>query len=153
MFDAIQETGIGLDIIGRGELKQSLVNQAKQRKIDVRFLDKVPNDQLPEYYNRYLIYVLCSRYEGNPKTLLEAMSCGCAVVSTSNCMIPEVIVHGVNGFMTNDESEMRGFLELLMRDEELAFQMGQKARETIVRDFSVDRFTSEWNDIFNEVVQ
>jgi len=110
-------------------------------------------DELVDFYAQSRIFINTSIISPVPTALLEAMSCGCAVVSTSNCMIPEVIEHGVNGFMTNDEEEMRGFLELLMRDEELAFQMGQKARETIVRDFSVDRFTSEWNDIFNEVVQ
>ena len=110
-------------------------------------------DELVDFYAQSRIFINTSIISPVPTALLEAMSCGCAVVSTSNCMIPEVIEHGVNGFMTNDEDEMRGFLELLMRDEELAFQMGQAARETIVRDFSVERFTNEWNDIFNEVIK
>ena len=36
-------------------------------------LGKIPNNQLPQIYNNHAIYVICSHYEGNPKTLLEAM--------------------------------------------------------------------------------
>ena len=108
--------------------------------------------ELVDFYAYSRIFINTSTVSPVPTSLLEAMACGCAVVSTENCMIPEVIEHGVNGFMTNDETEMRGYLEQLLNDEELALQMGLKARQTILDEFSVKRFTSEWNEIFNEVI-
>ena len=66
-------------------------------------------------------------------SLLEAMSCGCAVVSTETCMIPEVIENGVNGFMTNDEKQMERYLVDLLNDKNLAKEIGDNARKTIVK--------------------
>ena len=82
--------------------------------------------------------------------MLEAMSCGCAIVTTETCDIPSIIEHGVNGFMSNDETELRGYVEQLLGDKELAKTMGQAARKTIQEKFSEDRFIKEWNNIFDK---
>ncbi len=108
-------------------------------------------DELIDIYNNHRIFINTSTISPVPTSLLEAMSCGCAVVSTATCMIPEVIENGVNGFLTNNEKEMREYLELLLKDEDLAKKLGKAARETILRDFSVERFTREWNETFEEV--
>ena len=65
-------------------------------------------------------------------------------------MIPEIIEHGVDGFITNDEKEMREYLELLSNDEEMALEMGKKARQKIVDHYSEEQFVNQWLDIFYE---
>lgn len=107
-------------------------------------------DELVDIYSNSRIFFNTSTISPVPTSLLEAMSCGCAIVSTATCMIPEIIKHGVNGFLTNDEKEMRKYLQILLTDENLATKMGEAARETIIKDFSVERFTSEWNSLFEE---
>ena len=77
------------------------------------------------------------------------MSCGCAVVTTATCMIPEIIDHGRNGFMSNDEDELRGYCKQLLEDEELRNKMGAEARATILAQFSEDKFIQNWNEIFD----
>lgn len=108
-------------------------------------------DELVGLYSGSRIFVNTSTISPVPTALLEAMSCGCAVVSTATCMIPEIIENGVNGFITNNEDEMRAYLEQLLNDKELATKLGKAARQTIIDKFSVERFTMEWNDIFNRV--
>ena len=61
-------------------------------------------------YQNSRIFLNTSTISPVPTALMEAMSCGCAVVSTATCMIPEVIEHGVNGFITNDTQEMKQYL-------------------------------------------
>ena len=61
---------------------------------------------MPQYYNRCKVYVLCSLYEGNPKTLLEAMACGCAVVGTNVLGIQEIIRHQENGLLVPEQPEV-----------------------------------------------
>ena len=75
------------------------------------------------------------------------MSCGCAVVSTETCMIPEVIENGVNGFMTNDEKQMKQYLVDLLNDESLAKEIGDNARKTIVKRYSTEGFVNTWQQI------
>lgn len=106
--------------------------------------------ELASIYASSRIFINTSTISPVPSSLLEAMSSGCAVVSTATCMIPEIIKNGVNGFLTNDETEMRKYLELLLEDEDLATELGKKARQTIIDNFGINRFVSEWNDIFEE---
>jgi glycosyltransferase involved in cell wall biosynthesis len=110
-------------------------------------------DDLVKQYQESLVYVNPSTLSPVPTSMLEAMSCGCAVVSTNTCDIPNIIKHGENGFLSNDEGELRGYIEQLFADPELAKKMGQAARETILEKFSEERFINEWNNIFYGVAE
>ena len=77
------------------------------------------------------------------------MDCSCAVVTTATCEIPNVIEHGVNGFMSNDEDELRGYCKQLLEDEELRNKMGAEARGTIIALFSEEKFINNWNEVFD----
>ena len=81
------------------------------------------------------------------------MSCGCAIVTTSTCEIPRIIENGVNGFISNDESELSSYCKQLLSDPDLAKKMGMAARETIKEKFSQERFVNEWNTIFDKAYE
>jgi glycosyltransferase involved in cell wall biosynthesis len=66
-------------------------------------------------------------------------------------MLPEVISHGVNGFLSNDPAELREYCRLLLNDKELAKEMGKEARKTIENRFSLSSFVSNWDSLFVEV--
>jgi len=100
-------------------------------------------------YNKCAVYFNSSTLSPIPTSLLEAMSCGCAVVSTATCMIPEIIENGVNGFISNDENELRSKIEYLLYNKEVAASMGEKARETIKNKFPEHQFIQNWNQIFD----
>jgi glycosyltransferase involved in cell wall biosynthesis len=100
-------------------------------------------------YNKCGVYFNSSTLSPIPTSLLEAMSCGCAVVSTATCMIPEIIENGVNGFISNDEHELRSRIEYLLYNKEIAASMGAKARETIKTKFPENQFVKKWNSIFD----
>lgn len=105
-------------------------------------------EDLATAYQRSRIFLNTSLISPIPTSLLEAMSAGCACVSTTNCMIPEIIEHGVNGLLSNNERELRGFIQDLMKDEELAKKLGAAARQTILEKFSANSFIDNWNSIF-----
>ena len=65
-------------------------------------------------------------------------------------MIPEIIVNGVNGFISNDENELREYAQQLLDDKELREKLGKAARETVVRDFSEEKFIDNWNKTFDK---
>lgn len=109
--------------------------------------------ELIEEYNKCALFFNSSTLSPIPTSLLEAMSCGCAVVSTATCMIPSIIENGVNGFISNDETELRKYLELLLADKELRNTIGTNARDTIVKHFSQDDFINQWNKLFEEAYE
>lgn len=110
-------------------------------------------EELVKTYQQSRIFLNTSLISPIPTALLEAMSTGCACVSTSNCMIPEIIEHGVNGFISNDERELRGYLERLLKDEELAKKLGQAARQTILDKFSLSSFVNNWDSYIRKTAE
>jgi len=112
-----------------------------------------PAASIPELVMRYReaqVFINTSLISPVPTALLEAMSCGCPVVSTATCMIPEVIQHGVNGFMSNDPRELGEYCRILLADEKLREQMGAAARQTILDRFSMGKFVANWNRVFEQ---
>jgi glycosyltransferase involved in cell wall biosynthesis len=63
-------------------------------------------------YNRCLIWLLPSRGEGFPAPVLEAMACGCVVISTNNLGSCEIVRHGVNGFLV-DVGDLNAFMKYI----------------------------------------
>lgn len=122
---------------------------------DTKGLSRQSNsvEELVDFYQTSQIFINTSTVSPIPCALLEGMSSGCACVSTATCMIPEIIQHGYNGFITNDEKEMRGYLELLLSDEKLRNELGQNARKTIVEKFSLEKFTENWDNFLRMVIK
>jgi glycosyltransferase involved in cell wall biosynthesis len=134
LIDAVANTNWRLDVVGEGELKDSLRARAQAAGAQVRFMGAVPNTDLPVIYNRYPVYILPSHYEGNPKTLLEAMACGRAVVGTAVPGIASVIEDGRDGVLcATDAAALRAGIARVMDDEALRAQMGAAARRKIER--------------------
>lgn len=105
-------------------------------------------EHLREIYQSSKIFYNTSLHSPVPTVLLEAMACGCAIVSTANCMIPDIIENGVNGLISNDPQELRSYLEMLLNNDLVAEKLGQNARKTIEERYSLERFTQSWNKAF-----
>ena len=110
-------------------------------------------EELVKSYQAASVYINPSVLSPVPTSMLEAMACGCAVVSTSTCEIPNIIKHGSNGFLSNDEGELRSYVKMLLEEPHLARMMGDAARQTIKQLFSEERYIEEWNSIFDTVAK
>jgi hypothetical protein len=110
-------------------------------------------EHLIQEYRRSRIFLNTSLISPVPTSLLEAMACGCAVVTTSTCMIPEIIKNGENGYISNDPAQLRQYVNKLLSDEKLATELGMAARETVINNFSLDSFVNKWNEVFIQCVK
>ena len=102
---------------------------------------------LVSHYQQAQVFVNTSLISPIPTALLEAMSCGCACVSTNNCMIPEIIEHGANGLLGKTPDEIRQHTKFFLEHPEVAAQMGEAARRTILEKFSLNKFVANWNAV------
>lgn len=139
LIDAINDLPVKLVLIGSGSLKEKLKNFVKQRNANVEFKGNIPNQKLPEELNKSEIFILPSLYEGCPKTLLEAMSCGLPCIGTNVEGINEIIKHKENGYLCeiNSDSIRNAILEVL-NNKDLKVKISQNARKTILENFSLE---------------
>jgi len=152
LFDALGGLDLEITIIGEGEQRDALERKASALKIKARFLGNLSHTELPEWINRSDIFILPSKYEGHPKTLLEAMSCGKPVIGTDVSGIRELIHHRETGYICPPTAEgIREAVEEISRNQDLAAHMGMKARTFIEENFSLDRTISLEKEILEEV--
>ena len=81
-------------VVGDGELRENVEKECRQKSLKVKFVGRVPNDEVPYYMNAMDVMILPSRNEGWPCVVLEAQACGVPVVGSSNGGIPEAIGDG-----------------------------------------------------------
>ena len=106
----------------------------------VHFTGKVPYEQfLPilqlSKAHVYLTYPFVLSW-----SLLEAMSCGCAVVGSATPPVQDVIDHRRNGLLVDffDHKELAEAISELLTNRALAQELGQSARDTVLRSFRLE---------------
>jgi len=92
-FSTIPDKEIALIIVGKkGWLYDEILEAPAKFGVEdrVRFMDFVPDDQLPDLYTHAECFVLPSLYEGFGLPVLEAMSYGTPVVVSNISSLPEI---------------------------------------------------------------
>lgn len=104
-FATIPAKDVDLVIVGKkGWLYDEILAAPKQFGVEerVKFLDFVPDEQLPALYKGAFCFALPSLYEGFGLPVLEAMSYGCPVVVSDSSSLPEIA--GEAGIYVNPEN-------------------------------------------------
>lgn len=152
LIRAIKDLPYSLDVYGTGEMEDELKKLAGDLDVNVRFLGNVPNREMPEILNRYNLFALPSLYEGMPKTLLEAMACGCAVIGTNVDGIREIIRDDVNGILCDTGSDsIRNAVAKIMQDKSLRERLGKKARSYVEENCSLVNVVKEEIAVYKDI--
>ena len=116
----------------------------------VRFLGRVPDEELPLWYNVASVFVFPSKYEGFGLPPLEAMACGTPVITSNTSSLPEVV--GDAGIMLppGDPAAWAAGMRSVLGDVATARELGTKALERS-KQFSWDRTARETLDVYRRV--
>lgn len=95
----------------------------------VRCLGHVPDDDLPALYSGAELFVFPSFSEGFGLPPLEAMACGCPVLSSSAACLPEVLGDACLYFDPRNTSEMSSKIAEALNDGELRAVLRRKGAE------------------------
>lgn len=112
-------------------------------------------EDMPAVFSESHIVCLPSYREGLPKVLIEAASCGRAIVATDVPGCREIVRHGVNGLLVppKDSKALARSLTILLQDPELRSHMGKKGREIAVSEFSEERVTKETIGVYRDLLK
>lgn len=149
---------IKVAIAGDGEQTQTVLQAAKDLGVDklIDYMGYVSGfDKKVEILSNSKIFISCSKGEGFPVSLLEAMNCGCVPVVSNVGDIIDVIHNEENGYVfenTDDEQEFTNYLEKLLQNEELLRRMSNSAY-SIRKEISIESNGKIWSKIFNDISQ
>jgi glycosyltransferase involved in cell wall biosynthesis len=109
------------------------VQSLRQQGISANYVGFIPQTQLAAYYSTIDAYLMTSRVEGGPCTVLEAMACETPVVTTRVGLVPEVILDGVTGYSADvgDSASLADHLCALHSSPVLCRQIGAAARAKV----------------------
>lgn len=141
-----------LELFGKGELEDAVRMEIGRLGIDDSVILHGHVSAMTEVYGRADMLLLCSRTEGLPMVLIEAMSNGLPVVSTDCPYGPsDIIENGETGLLVpqNDNEAFVEAVSALITDESLRKRMGERAKEKAVR-FSKDAIIQRWKKLFLE---
>jgi glycosyltransferase involved in cell wall biosynthesis len=130
-------------IVGKGHLEEELKELVMELGIEreVEFLG-VRRD-IEKLMKSTKLFVLPSRWEGLPLTILEAMSSGAGIIATKVGSIPEVIQNGKEGILIfpEDSETLAGAIAELLQDRELRVKLSINAYKKVKEKYSIEVYT------------
>ena len=135
-------------IAGGGRDERRLRGVASEVALDVHFLGRVPDEELPSLYGCADVFVMPCRnrwsgleQEGFGIVFLEAAACGVPQVAGASGGAAEAVVHGVTGLVVDppdDPERVAVALAELLADDGWRERLGVAARRRAVADFTYD---------------
>ncbi|HEV3023019.1 MAG TPA: glycosyltransferase, partial [Pirellulales bacterium] len=105
---------------------------------------------VPTFLRGLDVAVLCSLSEGSPNAIMEYMAAGLPTVATDVGGNAELVEHEVTGLVvpSNNEEQLAGAIDRLLRDPALAAQYGNTARERAFASYGVEDQARRYEDFY-----
>lgn len=138
-------------ILGDGEDKEKLQEKIKEYELEDRLILKGNVSNVEDYYKNSSLYVMTSRFEGLPMTLLEAKTYKLPIVSF-NCLTgpAEIVKNNVNGLLISPENieVMSDKLNMLLKDENELREFSDNAQVDIEK-FELKPIIEKWDNLLS----
>jgi len=127
-------------------IQDSLSEEALKPYIDRGVIEHFgETDRVADYYKQCSVYVLPSYREGTPRTVLEAMAMGRAIITTDAPGCRETVIDGETGYLVpvqNGEAVAEKMIEFIENPERIA-EMGKKSLSYCSSKFDVKKVNED----------
>lgn len=117
----------------------------------VHFCDYVEDKDLPYIYNLSKFFVFPSFYEGFGLPVLEALSCGCPVISSNVSSLPEITSDAAVLINPNNVEELYKAIEEVDKNDSLREELASKALMQ-AKNFSWKKTAAKTLEVYKEVI-
>jgi glycosyltransferase involved in cell wall biosynthesis len=141
-------------LVGGGELESAVREQVAGLGLQerVRFLGT--RADVADILRASDVFVLSSRWEGNPMSVMEAMAAGLPVVSTAVGGVPELVREGETGLLvpSEDAGALAQALQALVDDPAQRQAMGDAARQRAVARFDIRHTVRRYEQLYEKLL-
>ena len=141
-------------VVGDGEIGPALRALARKLGLSSHVTFTGWRHDLPCVYADLDVLVSCSKNEGTPFTIIEAMAAGCPVVATCVGGVPDLLDDSVTGLLvppSQTEPLVAAILRLLS-DRDLAAALARSASARAEVRFRPDRLASDMDALYTELL-
>ena len=143
-------------IIGEGDMKKKLIQQAINLKVDkyIKFIEPRPHDEIPMWLNASDFLILPTLAEGRPNVVLESMACEKTIIASNVDGVPELINGGETGILIppKDVNAISENIIKLLKDDDLVNKMGKNAKKRLLEmDLTWENYSKSVKDLYDEV--
>lgn len=137
-------------IVGEGSQRNELQQLAQQLNLADKVILTGGKINGAEYVQMFDIFALTSNFEGMPIVLLEAMAAKKPIVATNIGGVPEMIDHGMNGYLVDkrDPKIFAQYCRQLINNPELIKKFGNHSHQKYINEFSVDQMVSNYTRLY-----
>lgn len=151
---AKEHPNLKLIMVGKGPLKENAYQRIKSLNLEKNVIirDFIPNSELPGLYRQSDVFILSSIYEGVPRTILEAMSCGTPIVCTELPQLVDIVSDC--GFLVplRDPKAIAEAVAKLISNEELAKKLGENGRNKVTDKYCWMDTVRKTISLYNELL-
>ena len=144
-----------LELIGEGPLRDQIEEMVRELGLTSRvtFLGFRPN--VPKLLAEAQVFLLISKWEGFPRSILEAMRAGLPVVATNVGGVKESVVDGISGFVIQpgETVRLRECLRKLITISAMRVSMGKAGRERYEENFTFDRLVEKITKVYEAALE
>lgn len=154
----ISEKNIGIQclIAGEGVERENLIRAAKNYDIidNISLIGTIKEADIPVLLSEIDAFVLPSRTEGMPTSLLQAMAAGKPSVATKVGAVPEVASNGGVALVEKDNpEELAKAIISFYENKQLRQKMGEESRKNYLENYSPDVVWTKWDEIYNRILK
>jgi len=110
--------------------------------------------RIVQLYQAADIFVIPSRQENLPNMILEAMACGIPCVAFSVGGIPDLITHGVDGYLATpgDSGDLSRGIACLLEDDSRREMIAARARRKVETKFTLQHSVERYLTLYRELM-
>ena len=146
-----RRVNLGFFMAGDGELLEQCRERIARENLPVKVLGW--QSDIERVLSAADIIVLTSDNEGTPLSLIQAGMARLPVVTTNVGSVPEVVLDGTTGIITNlGVNEIANALEKLFNSNDLRAQMGAAAQKFSLANFGVKRLVNDHEELYKKLL-
>jgi glycosyltransferase involved in cell wall biosynthesis len=153
LLNACRETGCPVKIVGWGTEREALSDYALKNGVRAQFIDRLPAEELLTLIQQARCVVVPSEwYENASLAILEAFACGKPVIAARIGGNPELVHHGLNGwlFEPGNVAELSSWLRRVWDTEDPALEeMGRAARASLTQRHGADAYFESMTSLYS----